>query len=200
MSDYLLNSRRPRSSSEFVAVLEKTVTCMDQMLGYRGKDRFVIFYYEPRAEEVVWRDSHSYGLVTGAWSTFMDEVAPVAGHYEVNVGCEGSPPTHVLLIDRLERRAYFAVKHEAVKFLERFLTDPAAVADGSSPLPNTRVPSAMVEITHSEITKLAHRIWERKGRPVGQDLQVWLEAEAELKASARGANTRWRVDDSRQMQ
>ena len=100
---------RSRSSSEFVAVIEKTVTCMDQMLGYRGQDRFVVFYHEPRAEEVLWRDSHSYGFVTGAWATFMDEVAPVANHYKVDVGCNGTPATHVLLIDRLERRGYFVV-------------------------------------------------------------------------------------------
>jgi hypothetical protein len=43
----------------------------------------------------------------------------------------------------------------------------------------------MVEITNEEITKLAHQLWEKKGRPQGQDLQVWLEAEAELKAGAR---------------
>jgi hypothetical protein len=172
--------RRARSSSEFVAVLEKTVTCMDRMLGYRGQDRFVIFYHEPRAEEVVWRDSHSYGFVTGAWSTFMDEVAPVAEHYRVDVGCDGKPPTHVLLIDRLERRAYFAVRREAIAFLAQVADNPDA--NGLLNL-GAKVPAAMVEITNEEITNLAHQIWERKGRPEGQDLQVWLEAEAELKAS-----------------
>src|SRR6185437_10268692 len=118
MSDFLHGPMRgSRSSSEFVAVLEKTVTCMDRMLGYRGQDRFVIFYHEPRAQEVLWRDSHSYGFATGAWSTFMDDVAPVADHYLVNVGCNATPATHVLLIDRAERKAYFAARQEAMQFL-----------------------------------------------------------------------------------
>lgn len=155
------------------------------MLSYRGADRFVIFYHEPRAEEVVWRDSHSYGFVTGAWSTFMDEVAPVADHYRVDVGCNGISPTHVLLIDRSQRRAYFAVRSEAMQFLAEIAANPQAGAGLLNSA--TRVPAAMVEITNEEITKLAHQIWERKGRPVGQDLQVWLEAEAELKASHRVA-------------
>jgi hypothetical protein len=175
--------RGSRSSSEFVAVLEKTVTCMDRMLGYRGQDRFVIFYHEPRAQEVLWRDSHSYGFATGAWSTFMDDVAPVADHYHVNVGCQATPATHVLLIDRSDRKAYFAARSEAMQFLALVARDKNA-ADGGLAL-HAKVPAAMVEITHVEITKLAHQIWERKGRPVGQDLQVWLEAEAELKASMK---------------
>src|ERR1700722_11365307 len=139
MSDFLHGPMRgSRSSSEFVAVLEKTVTCMDRMLGYRGQDRFFVFYHEPRAEEVLWRDSHSYGFVTGAWSTFMDEVAPVANHYKVDVGCNGSPATHVLLIDREERRGYFAVRKEALQFLSRF-AEPANSA-ASANAPDSRVP------------------------------------------------------------
>src|SRR5258708_10714734 len=96
---------RPQWGAEFGAVFDKAARCMDQMLGYCGRDRFVIFYYEPRGEEVIWRDSQSYGFATGAWSTFMGEVAPVAEHYGADVGCKGSPGKHVLLIDRAERRA-----------------------------------------------------------------------------------------------
>jgi hypothetical protein len=179
--------RRARSSSEFVAVIEKTLTCMDQMLFYRGTDRFVVFYYEPRAEEVIWRDSHSYGFVTGAWSTFMEEVAPVAEHYNVDVGCNDRPPSHVLLIDRAEHKAYFAVRADAMKFLAQVLDEKFAAGDETREMMPMQVPPAMVEITNEEITKLAHQIWQRKGCPVGRDLEVWLEAEAELKASLTGA-------------
>ncbi|HET6246409.1 MAG TPA: DUF2934 domain-containing protein [Tepidisphaeraceae bacterium] len=187
MTDSLYGQfQRSRSSSDFVAILEKAITCMDKMLCYRGSDRFVIFYHEPRAEEVLWRDSHSYGFVAGAWSTFMDEVAPVADHYKVNVGCTGTAPTHVLLIDREDRRGYFALKKEALEFLARFAGDsPDNRSAAVNQSPDTRIPGAMVEITNEEITKLAHQLWEQKGRPQGQDLQVWLEAEAELKSGNR---------------
>lgn len=177
---YMLDSirdrpSRPRSGAEFVAVMEKAVTCMDRMLGYQGDDRFVAFHYEPRGEEVLWRDGQSYGFATGAWSTFMDEVAPVADHYKVNVGCNGAAPTHVLLVDRTERRAYFAERREAFRFLDGAGTSP--------PIQSATV----VEITREAIARLAHDIWERRGRPEGQDLQNWVEAEAALKASTGGA-------------
>lgn len=194
MNDFLHGPmRRSHSASDFVAVLEKSVTCMDRMLGYRGTDRFVIFYHEPRAQEVLWRDSHSYGFATGAWSTFIDEVAPVAQHYGVNVGCDGSRATHVLLVDRTERRAYFPLREEAIQFLKFANGDLKDDGTGAANS-DAKVPKAMVEITHVEITKLAHQIWEQKGRPEGQDVQVWLEAEAKLKATAKP--TRQRVAGS----
>ena len=55
---------RPQSASAFVTVTEKAMRSMDHMLGYRRRDRFVIFYYEPRGDEVLWRDSGSYGFAT----------------------------------------------------------------------------------------------------------------------------------------
>ena len=35
--------------------------------------------------------------------------------------------------------------------------------------------------THAQIAQRAREIWERKGRPQGQDVQNWREAEEELK-------------------
>jgi hypothetical protein len=107
----------PAALATLVALIEKCVRCMDQKLGYHGKDRFVLFYYEPRGEEVIWRDSHSYGFSTGAGQLFIDELAPVADHHKVDVGSSGSPGTHALLIDRAGQRAYFAERNEAVRFL-----------------------------------------------------------------------------------
>lgn len=39
------------------------------------------------------------------------------------------------------------------------------------------------QILHHEIAQLAHLNWERDGRPTGRDLQYWLEAEHQLKAT-----------------
>jgi len=38
-----------------------------------------------------------------------------------------------------------------------------------------------VTLTHAQIAQRAREIWERKGRPQGQDEQNWREAEEELK-------------------
>lgn len=35
---------------------------------------------------------------------------------------------------------------------------------------------------HERIAQLAREIWEAKGCPVGQDMQNWQEAEAQLRA------------------
>ena len=35
--------------------------------------------------------------------------------------------------------------------------------------------------SHAEITAQAHALWEAKGKPAGQDKEIWLEAEAQLK-------------------
>lgn len=42
-------------------------------------------------------------------------------------------------------------------------------------------PVAQAEITHEMISQRARELWEKKGKPTGQDEQIWLEAEAELK-------------------
>ena len=49
-----------------------------------------------------------------------------------------------------------------------------------TPVPATAVPS--VHIPHDKIEARAYEIWVRKGKPHGQDLQNWVEAEAELRA------------------
>ncbi len=41
---------------------------------------------------------------------------------------------------------------------------------------------AVLEIPHDKIAARAAEIWDRKGRPHGQDVQNWMEAEAELRA------------------
>lgn len=34
---------------------------------------------------------------------------------------------------------------------------------------------------HQMIRERAHYIWERKGKPTGQDLAIWLKAEKEIR-------------------
>ncbi|HWE01943.1 MAG TPA: hypothetical protein VG326_05985 [Tepidisphaeraceae bacterium] len=148
---------------------------MDRALGYHGGDRFVCFYHEPRALEVLWRDRYSYGFSTGAWITFMDDVAPIAAHYGANVGCQGIAATHVLFIDRSAATAYFAERTLAVQFLSRlanqslFADTDAADAAGFF--------ERIVEITPVEIDKLARRMWNEK-LDLDLPLPVWSDAAA----------------------
>ena len=172
----------PAALAALVALIENCVRGMDQKLGYHGRDRFVLFYYEPRGEEVIWRDSHSSGFSTGAGQLFIDELAPVADLHKVDVGSGGSPGTHVLLIDRAVRRAYFVERDEAIRFLTNIATQP----EMDSSTPDKIVPlvslATVVEITHESIAELAHHIWENNGRVEGGALQDWLQAEAQLRA------------------
>lgn len=43
-------------------------------------------------------------------------------------------------------------------------------------------PKKVTTVTHEDIAKVAYAIWERKGRPMGQDSATWAEAKRELKA------------------
>jgi len=41
-----------------------------------------------------------------------------------------------------------------------------------------------VSLTYDQIATRAFQVWERKGKPAGQDMANWREAEAELLAEA----------------
>jgi hypothetical protein len=166
-----------------VALIEKSLRGMDQKLGYHGEDRFVLFYYEPRGEEVIWQDSHSSGFSTGFGQCFIDELSPVAEVHKVNVGNSGSPGKQVLLIDRAERHAYFVERDEAIRCLASVAKNQR---EGDSGEVGKTAPlgylTSLVEITHESIAKAAYHIWERHGRLEGLVLQDWLQAEAQLRA------------------
>jgi hypothetical protein len=48
--------------------------------------------------------------------------------------------------------------------------------------------------THGEISARAREIWEKRGRPHGQDASIWLEAERRLLAGAIGAGANEEAD------
>ena len=45
------------------------------------------------------------------------------------------------------------------------------------------------EVNESEVSAVAYQKWEKAGHPSGQDLQFWLEAEAQLRAPAMATGT-----------
>ncbi len=178
-------ANHPPCFTALVAVIERSVLGMDQKLGYPGRERFVIFYYEPRGEEVIWRDRLSYGFATGAWTIFKEELAPVADLYGVQIGNESAPARHVLLMDRAEHRAYFVERTEALQFIDAVADGQDASIPGTMGGPAPEGCQKTQEVTQETVAKLAYEIWERKGRMEGHYLDDWLEAEAQLTAAAR---------------
>src|SRR5579864_7929150 len=80
--------RAPMTSEvplDFVEIIDCLPPNIDRKLGYFGDARYVTFHYEPRAEDVIWKDDRTFGIATGAWSAFADEIRPLADAYGVNV-------------------------------------------------------------------------------------------------------------------
>jgi hypothetical protein len=100
---------------------------LDRRLGYFGEARFVMFYYEPRGEEVLWNDGRSYGFASGAWCMFTERIIPLAVRHGFNLGPgaaggtsgggqAAAAATDALVVDRLTGRAYFARRDAALRF------------------------------------------------------------------------------------
>ena len=107
----------PRSSVGLIKVDARLRQRIDRALGYFGQSRFVFFYFEPRGEEVVWNDGHSYGFATGAWVVFDRKISPLARSHGVNLGDADGEGGHVLLIDRMTGEAYFAPRDQAERLV-----------------------------------------------------------------------------------
>jgi hypothetical protein len=91
--------------------------CCDRELGYFGQDRFVMFYYEPRGQDVIWVDGRSSGFGTGGWRCFFDQIEPLARRHGVDAGSATSRGRHALVVDRDFGQAYFAERGEAEAFV-----------------------------------------------------------------------------------
>jgi hypothetical protein len=105
----------------FVRVTQQLHSWIERKLGYFGGDRFVIFYYDPRGQEVIWKDASSYGFASGGWIVFTEQIGPLAEHHRADVGLHSASTrgADVLLIDRLTREAYFAERALAEAFLKQ---------------------------------------------------------------------------------
>ncbi|MBY0459533.1 MAG: DUF2934 domain-containing protein [Gemmataceae bacterium] len=60
--------------------------------------------------------------------------------------------------------------------------DVAPPGTATAPVQAAPAKPGRVPIPHDKIAARAAEIWYRKGRPHGQDVQNWMEAEAELQA------------------
>jgi hypothetical protein len=73
-----------------------------------------------------------------------------------------------------------------LRWIKRRLSKPdspaVATTDAPAPASAEAAPPALLDIPRDKIAARAAEIWERKGRPHGQDVQNWMEAETELRA------------------
>jgi hypothetical protein len=91
---------------------------LDRVFGYRGDARFVGFYFTPMGDDVVYTDGASSGSgQTWGYLAFKRHraVAPHLSAYDL--GSSEEDATHMLLVDREERRAAVAPVAEAREFL-----------------------------------------------------------------------------------
>jgi len=101
----------------FVQIATPLPPDIDRKLKYLADARYVLFYFEPRGEEVVWNDGRSHGFALGGWRVFMETITPLADLYRVTLGSGNAVGTHVLLLDRLKHDAFFAEREQAEAFV-----------------------------------------------------------------------------------
>lgn len=104
---------------DFIEVVDCLPPRIDRQLGYFRERRFVTFRYESRAQDVIWQDEQTFGISTGAWQAFIDEIEPLAESYGVNLGSDSRSAEHVLVCDRVRLTTYLAPRDSAEAFLNR---------------------------------------------------------------------------------
>ena len=102
---------------EFLDVTSAALLGMDRKLGYFGSEPYVLFTYQSRGGEVMWKDGQSCGFSHGAWEILTRRVEPIAREHGVTLGSEFADGSHVLLIDRRRERVYLAEQVMAEVFL-----------------------------------------------------------------------------------
>ena len=102
---------------EFLDITSPKLTRIDRALGYFGNEPYVLFAYEERAGEVMWKDGQSCGISHGASDVLAARVEPLARTRDATLGSDGCPGSHVMLVDRRRGRVYLAEPVMAEVFL-----------------------------------------------------------------------------------
>ena len=102
---------------EFIEITGAKLAGIDRSLGYFGTEPYVVFAYEERAGEVMWKDGQSCGISHGAWDVLAARVEPLARARDATLGRDGCPGSHVMLVDRRRGRVYLAEPVMAEVFL-----------------------------------------------------------------------------------
>ena len=108
----------------FQALPVRRLQRLDRRLGYFGSNRFVLFYYEPQGQEVVWDDGYSYGFACGGWQAFIEDVMPIAEQLGADLGDSDRRGAQALVVDRMLGQVFCAAHADA----KRFVHDRAVAA------------------------------------------------------------------------
>jgi hypothetical protein len=102
---------------EFIEITAAKLNGIDRALGYFGNEPYVLFAYEERAGEVMWKDGQSCGISHGACDVLAARVEPLARTRDATLGSDGRAGSHVMLVDRRRGRVYLAEPVMAEVFL-----------------------------------------------------------------------------------
>lgn len=100
---------------DLVPVEDPLPARLDRQLGYFGDARYCFFYFDARADGVIWNDGRTYGFGAGAWRPFDEQIAPLACTHGLDLHARDA--AHALLIDRTKRRAWFAPRRLAERMV-----------------------------------------------------------------------------------
>ena len=107
----------PAESGETQEILELLPPGIHRQLGYFGSASCILFYYDVRAEDVIWNDGRGHGIGTGGWQTLVNVIEPLAKKYHAVLIGHGSAP-QALVIDRNTRSAYFIDMNQAKRVVQ----------------------------------------------------------------------------------
>jgi len=105
-----------------VVLMELNVTVppiLEEVIGYTGREKFVVFYWTSFGDEVMFDDGRYSG--TGEWDgflTFVRHPAIVPALRPYHLGDSDTEAKHALVLDREARKLFVAPIAQACRFLQ----------------------------------------------------------------------------------
>jgi hypothetical protein len=102
----------PCQRVSFRQILDRLPSGIDRQLGYSAAAAWVLFYFDQRAEDIIWDDGHTYGIGTGGWRVFEELIEPIAQTHHAELG-SNAHAIMAFVLNRETNSAYFVELSEA---------------------------------------------------------------------------------------
>jgi hypothetical protein len=104
---------------EFIFWLRSPLNDLLLQVGYRGRARYVAWWWEPCGDELAWMDDHGSAAVGLAdnWRWLL-EVRPWLEAMQVDCGSADGQGQHVLVHDRRDNRLFSAPRQAGLRWIE----------------------------------------------------------------------------------